>query len=74
MYVFFIVACSITESNTTCLNVILTNGIFPLRWKRERLIPITKPGKENEDVSIYRPINFLNVGGESSGESSNKQN
>jgi len=37
---------------------------FPLRWKRARLIPITKPGKENsEDFSKYRPISLLNIGG-----------
>jgi hypothetical protein len=35
-----------------------------LRWKRARLIPITKPGKENsKDISKYRPINLLNIGG-----------
>jgi hypothetical protein len=44
--------------------VFLKRAIFPLRWKRARLIPITKPGKENsEDVSKYRPINLLNLGG-----------
>jgi hypothetical protein len=37
-------------------------GVFSLRWKRAKLIPITKPGKENsEDVSKYRPISFLNI-------------
>jgi hypothetical protein len=31
---------------------------------RAKLIPITKPGKENsEDVSKFRPISLLNTGG-----------
>jgi len=35
-----------------------------LRWKRARLITVTKPGKENsEDVSKYRQISLLNLGG-----------
>jgi hypothetical protein len=35
-----------------------------LRWKRARLIPITKPEKENsENVSKRRPISLLNIGG-----------
>jgi hypothetical protein len=45
-------------------NGCLKRGIFPLRWKRARLIPITKPEKENsEDVSKHRPISLLNIGG-----------
>ena len=49
---------------TAIYNGCLKRGIFPLRWKRARLIPITKPGKENsEDVSKYRPISLLNIGG-----------
>jgi Reverse transcriptase (RNA-dependent DNA polymerase). len=35
-----------------------------VRWKRVKLIPITKPEKErSEDVSKFRPISLLNVGG-----------
>jgi hypothetical protein len=42
----------------------LRRGLFPTRWKRGKLIPITKPGKENsEDVSKFRPISLLNIGG-----------
>jgi len=45
-------------------NECLGRGVFPERWKREKLIPNTKPGKENsEDVSKFRPINILNTGG-----------
>jgi hypothetical protein len=42
----------------------LRRGVFPERWKRAKLISITKPGKENsEDVSKFYPINLLNTGG-----------
>jgi hypothetical protein len=38
--------------------------VSPKRWKRAKLIPITKPGKENsEDVSKFRPISLPNIGG-----------
>jgi hypothetical protein len=37
---------------------------FPMRWKRAKIIPITKSGKENsDDVSKFRPISLLNMGG-----------
>ena len=49
---------------TAMYNGCLRNGIFPKRWKRAMLIPIIKHGKENSyDVSKYRPISLLNVGG-----------
>ena len=52
----------------------LRRGVFPKRWKKVKLIPITKPGKENSDeVSKFRPISLLNVGGKVL-ESLNKQN
>ena len=42
----------------------LRTGCFPKKWKTLRIIPITKPGKENiKDVSKYRPISLINVGG-----------
>jgi hypothetical protein len=32
--------------------------------EKTRIIPITKPGKENsDDVSKFRPISLLNIGG-----------
>ena len=38
--------------------------MFPKRWKRAKLIPVLKPGKDSSDeVSKYRPISLLNVGG-----------
>jgi hypothetical protein len=49
---------------TAICNGCLKRGIFTLRWKGARLIPVIKPGKENsEDVSKYRPISPLNIGG-----------
>jgi hypothetical protein len=49
---------------THIYNGCLRRGIFPTRWKRATLIPITKPGKENSDeISEVRPISLLNTGG-----------
>ena len=37
---------------------------MPKRWKRARIIPLIKPGKENcNDASKCRPISLLNTGG-----------
>jgi len=42
----------------------LRKGCFPKICKRARIIPLTKPGKENyNDASKYRPTSILNVGG-----------
>jgi hypothetical protein len=49
---------------TTLYNGCLRRGCFSSRWKRARIIPITKPGKENcNDASKYRPISLLNLAG-----------
>jgi hypothetical protein len=49
---------------TAMYNACLRRGIFPEKWKRVKLIPITKPGKENsEDISKFRPISLLNTEG-----------
>jgi hypothetical protein len=41
----------------TIYNRCLRQGCFPKRWKRVKVIPITKPGKEESmDPSKYRPI------------------
>jgi len=34
---------------TALYNGCLRRGVFPKRWKRTKLIPITKPGKENSE-------------------------
>jgi hypothetical protein len=37
---------------------------FPKKWKRVKIIPNTKPGKETSmDVSKFRPISLIKVGG-----------
>ena len=39
-------------------------GCFPKRWKRVKVIPITKPRKEDTmDPSKFRTISLINVGG-----------
>jgi ribonuclease HI len=49
---------------TALYNGCLRLGVFPTRWKRAKVIPIVKPGRENcEEVSKYRPISLINVGG-----------
>jgi len=49
---------------TAMYNKCLRKGVFPKRWKRAKLIPIVKPGKEDsEDVTKFRPISLLNIGG-----------
>ena len=49
---------------TAIYNSCLKQGIFPTKWKKAKLIPIIKPGKENRfEVSKYRPIILLNIGG-----------
>jgi hypothetical protein len=40
---------------TALYNGCLRQGIFPTRWKRAKVIPIAKPGKDNsEEVSKFR--------------------
>jgi len=50
------------KSTTTMYNGCLRTAFFPKIWKRAKLIPILKPGKETcEDMTKYRPINLLNT-------------
>jgi hypothetical protein len=52
------------KSITAMYNGCLSDGVFPMRWKRVKLIPIIKPGKEDSyKVSKYRPICLLKVEG-----------
>jgi len=45
-------------------NGCLRKGDFPKRWKRTKLIPIVKPGKEgSKEVTKFRPISLLNIEG-----------
>jgi len=45
-------------------NECLRQGCFPKRWKRVKVVPVTKPGKEDtKDPSKFRTISLINVGG-----------
>jgi hypothetical protein len=49
---------------TAIYNGCLAAGVFPKRWKKTRIIPIVKPGKEGSDeVNTFRPISLLDSGG-----------
>jgi len=57
---FEILPSHLTAINNGCLN----RGVYPTIWKRTKLIPITKPGKDNcEDVTKFRPISLMYTGG-----------
>ena len=48
----------------TLYNKCLRQGCFPKRWKRVKVIPITKPDKEDAtDPSKFRTISLINVEG-----------
>jgi hypothetical protein len=50
---------------TALYNGCLQQGIFPTKWKEEKIIPFIKPGQEkSNEVTKYRPISLLNYGGE----------
>jgi hypothetical protein len=50
------------NSTTAMYNGCLRTACFAKIWKRAKLIPIVKPGKEAcEDVTKYRPISLLNT-------------
>ena len=47
---------------TEVYNKCLKEGSFPRQWKKSSIVPIVKPGKEdNRDTSKYWPISLLNV-------------
>jgi len=49
---------------TAIYNGCLREGVCPKRWKKARIIPIVKPGKEgSDDISKFRPISLLDSGG-----------
>ena len=48
----------------TIYNECLRKSCFPKKWEKVKIIPITKPGKEtSKDVTKFRPISLINVGG-----------
>jgi hypothetical protein len=51
---------SVTELYNKCLKY----GVFPERWKKAKIISITKPDTHNsKDITKYRPISLLSLGG-----------
>jgi len=48
---------------TEMYNMCLTQRTFPIGWKRQRLVLIPKPGKLNDDASLYRHLCMLNTTG-----------
>ena len=48
---------------TAIYNECLRRGVFPKLWKRAKIVPIVKPGRENStEVSKFHPISLLKVG------------
>jgi len=48
------------KSTTAMYNGCLRTACFPRIWKRAKIIPIVKPGKEtSDDISKYRPISLI---------------
>jgi len=53
-----------TSFTYTIYNVCLQGGCFPKRWRKAKIFPIDKPGKEKlQDASKYRIMSLINVGG-----------
>jgi hypothetical protein len=49
---------------TAIYNECLRRGCFPTNWKTARILPITKPGREDStDPSKFRPISLNNTAG-----------
>ena len=49
---------------TAIYNGCLKDGVFPKRWKKAKIIPRVKPGKQGSDeVNKFRPIRLLDSGG-----------
>lgn len=47
----------------TTLQQCIDDGIFPDRWKRQKLVLLPKPGKPPSDPSAYRPICLIDTVG-----------
>jgi len=60
MYYCILLRAFFTEIYTECLR----SGHFPKQWKRSKILPVVKSGKEGcNEVKKYRTISLLNVGG-----------
>ncbi|XP_038106605.1 uncharacterized protein LOC119766237 [Culex quinquefasciatus] len=47
----------------SALQKCMDTGVFPDRWKRQRLVLLPKPGKPPGDPSAYRPICLIDTAG-----------
>jgi len=48
---------------TEVYNECLHRGHFPQQWKRSKIHPVVKPGKEGlSEMRKYRPISLINAG------------
>ena len=54
---------TISETFLDMYNTCLTEGTFPERWKRQRLVPLPKGNKPPEEPSSYRPLCMLDSSG-----------
>jgi len=52
-----------TKEYVDMYNACLTEGVFPSRWKTQRLVLITKGEKPAEEPSSYRPLCMLDTVG-----------
>jgi len=49
---------------TAIYNGCLRSGTFPMRWKKAKILPVTKLGEESRDeVSKFHPVSLLDTGG-----------
>ena len=62
LYVKLLEGCKhvLCESPCALLNRSFEEGIFPDEWKMTNITPVYK-GKDNQDVTNYRPISLLSV-------------
>jgi hypothetical protein len=50
------------KSTTALYSGCLRTACFPRKWKRAKITPIVKPGKETSDnICKYRPISLINT-------------
>jgi hypothetical protein len=56
---------------TAMYNVCLRKGVFPKMWKRAKLNPIVKPGKEESRSNKISTNKFFKHRGENYGEGTN---
>jgi hypothetical protein len=59
-----VISTSVYTQLHTIYNECLIRGTFPKKWKKVKIVPITKPGQENSmEVTKFRPISLINGAG-----------